>query len=97
MCGYQDIGVAIYSVYVIFILDILLISLAYDSIYSTYVLVSTLVLLLHFVKLVVQLYYGRFDYWSSTCVLSTIVTPPYANVVMSQFPNKWLTSKMSQL
>ena len=39
MCGYQDIGVAIYSVYVIFILDILLISLAYDSIYSTYVLV----------------------------------------------------------
>ncbi len=80
MCGYQDIGVALYMVCVIFILDILLISLAYDSIYSTFVLVSTLVLLLHFVKLVVQLYYGRFDYWSSTCVLSTIVTPPYANV-----------------
>ncbi len=80
MCGYQDTGVAIYSVYVIFILDILLISLAYDSIYSTCVLVSTGVLLLHFVKLVVQLYYGRFDYWSSTCVLSTITAPPLPNV-----------------
>ena len=80
MCGYEDIGVALYMVYVIFILDILLISLAYDSIYSTCVLVSTGVLLLHFVKLVVHLYYGRFDYWTSTCVLSTIVTPPYANV-----------------
>ena len=57
-----------------------MISLAYDSIYSTCVLVSTGVLLLHFVKLVVQMYYGRFDYWSSTFVLSTIVTPPYANV-----------------
>ena len=85
MCGYQDIGVALYMVCVIFILDILLISLAYDSIYSTFVLVSTLVLLLHFVKLVVQLYYGRFDYWSSTCVLSTIVTPPYANVNVTIF------------
>ena len=57
-----------------------MISLAYDSIYSTCVLISTGVLLLHFVKLVVQLYYGRFGYWSSTCVLSTITAPTYANV-----------------
>lgn len=83
MCGYQDIGVALYMVYVIFILDILLISLAYDSIYSTCVLVSTGVLLLHFVKLVVHLYYGRFDYWTSTCVLSTITAPPLPNVIVT--------------
>ena len=88
MCGYQDIGVALYMVCVIFILDILLIRFAYDSIYSTCVLVSTGVLLLHFVKLVVHLYYGRFGNWTSTCVLSTITAPPLANVIMSRFPNK---------
>ena len=88
MCGYQDIGLALYMVYVIFILDILLIRFAYDSIYSTCVLISTGVLLLHFVKLVVHVYYGRFDYWTSTCVLSTITAPPLANVIMSRFPNK---------
>ena len=49
---------------------------------------STGVLLLHFVKLVVHVYYGRFDYWTSTCVLSTITAPPLANVIMSRFPNK---------
>ena len=97
MCGNQDIGLALYIGCVIFILDILLISFAYDSIYSTCVLISTGVLLLHFVKLVVHLYYGRFGNWTSTCVLSTITAPPYANVIMSRFPNKWLTSKMSQL
>ena len=77
MCGYQDIGVALYMVYVIFILDILIISLAYDSIYSTYVLVQYTCTIVTFCK-------GGSTHvllgWISTPVLSTIVTPPYANV-----------------